>query len=175
MSKFMVASRQAHKLEQMMVRLEAKIHDMEKESSCRVGESVKLKDEVKELKNLVKELKADVVKKDTCLDHLQKRSDELCTLFSETKEATFREFKASSEFTNLLDRNYAAGFEDFSLDAIEHFPGVDFNPIKLCTIVESSLLQMSSKDVNIKDDASTPQTVKDASKSGSIVPSGLSK
>ena len=34
-------------------------------------------DEVKELKNLVKELKADAVEKDTHLDHLQKRNDKL--------------------------------------------------------------------------------------------------
>ena len=67
---FMVVSRQAHELEQMRVRLEAKIHDMEKESSHRAGERVKLKDEVKELKNLVEELKVDAIEKDTCLDHL---------------------------------------------------------------------------------------------------------
>ena len=91
---------------------------MEKESSHRVEVSVKLEDEVKELKNLVKELKADAIEKDTCLDHLQKRSDELCTLLGETKAATIREFKASSEFTDFLDRNYAAGFGDFCMDAL---------------------------------------------------------
>ena len=37
-------------------------------------------DEVKELKNLVKELKADVVEKDISLDHLQKKNDELRNL-----------------------------------------------------------------------------------------------
>lgn len=47
-----------------------------------------MEDGVKELKNLVEELKANAVKKDTCLDYLQKRSDELCTLLGETKEAT---------------------------------------------------------------------------------------
>ena len=137
----MAVSRQAHELDQTRVRLEAKIHDMEKESSRRVGERVKLEDEVKELKNLVEELKADAVEKDTCLDHLQKRSDELCTLFGETKKATIREFKASSEFTNLLDRNYAASFEDFHIDTIEHFLGVDFNLIKLYTVAKRSLLR----------------------------------
>ena len=49
--------------------------------------------EIKELKKLVKELTANVVEKDTFLDHLQKRSDELCTLLGETREATIREFK----------------------------------------------------------------------------------
>lgn len=127
------------------------------------------------MKNLVRKLKADAVEKDTCLDHLKKRSDELCTLLGETKETAIREFKAFGEFTYLLDRNYIVGFEDFRLDTTKHFPGVEFNPIKLYTSAESSLLQTSSKDVNIEDDASTPQPVKDGSKSGSTAPSGLSK
>ena len=49
---------------------------MEKESSHQAKVKAKLEDKVKELKNLVKELKAGVVKNDTRLDHLQKRSDE---------------------------------------------------------------------------------------------------
>ena len=43
---------------------------MEKESNCQFEVRVKLEDEVKELKNLVKELKVDNVEKDTRLDHL---------------------------------------------------------------------------------------------------------
>lgn len=171
----MAASRQSYKLDRTRVRLEAKIHDMEKEFSRRIGERAKLEDEVKELKNLVEELKADAIKKDTRLYHLQKRSDELYILLGEAKEASTREFKASSEFTDLLDRNYIASFEDFHMDAIENFPEVDFGLIKLCVAAESSLLQTSSKDVNIKDDASTPQLAKDASKSGRTAPCGLSK
>ena len=64
------------------------------------------------------------------------------------------EFKASSEFTDLLLKNYVVGFEDFRMDVIEHFPGVDFSPIKLCVVAERSLLQTSSEDINIQDDAS---------------------
>ena len=90
---------------------------MEKESSHRAEVKAKLEDKVKELKNLVEELKVDAVEKDTCLDLLQKRSNELCTLLGETREVAIKEFKASSKFTNLLDRNYAAGFEDFRMDA----------------------------------------------------------
>lgn len=151
----MAVSRQAYKLDQTRVRLEAKIHDMEKESSRRAEERTKLKDEVKELRNLVEKLKADAVEKDTHLDHLQKRSDELCTLLGKTREAAIREFKASNEFTELLDKNYAASFEDFPMDAIEYFPRVDLCPIKLCVAAESSLLQTSSEDLNIEDDTST--------------------
>ena len=57
-----------------------------------------------------------------------------------TREAAIREFKASSEFTDLLENNYTAGFEDFCMDALEHFPGMDFSPIKLRIVAESSLL-----------------------------------
>ena len=45
----MAASKQAYKLDHTRVRLEAKIRDMEKESSRRTGEMMKLKAEVEEL------------------------------------------------------------------------------------------------------------------------------
>ena len=65
-------------------------------------------------------------------------------------------FQASKQFTDLLDKNYAAGFEDFKLNAIENFPNLDFNSIKLnLGAAISSLIQTSFKDVNIEDDAST--------------------
>ena len=65
----------------------------------------------------------------------------------------------------MLDKNYAAGFEDFRLDAVKNFPNLDFSAIKLdLGVATSSLLQTSSKDVNIEDDASTlppPANAKD--------------
>ena len=74
----------------------------------------------------------------------------------EAKEDAFVEFQASKQFTDLLDKNYAAGFEDFRLDAAENFPKLDFSTIKLnLGAATNSLLQTSSKDVNIEDDAST--------------------
>ena len=75
------------------------------ESSCRAEVRVKLEEEVKKLKNLIEGLKADAVEKDTHLDHLQKRSNELCTLLGEAKGEIIEEFKASSEYINLLDKN----------------------------------------------------------------------
>ena len=50
--------------------LEMRVRDLEKEVSSKVGERVKLEDKVKELKNLIKELKVDIVEKETHLDHL---------------------------------------------------------------------------------------------------------
>ena len=118
--------------------------------------AAKAKDEAKELQNLVEELKVDVVEKDTRLDHLQKRNDELSTLLTKEKEDVVMEFRASKQFTVLLDTNYAVGFEDFRMDAIENFPEVDFSSIKLNLVVAaSSLIQISSEDINIEDDVTT--------------------
>ena len=52
MSKFMATSKQTTEMDHERVRLEAKIYDMEKESSCRTGERMKLEAKVLELKNL---------------------------------------------------------------------------------------------------------------------------
>ena len=94
--------------------------------------------------------------KGTCLDHLQKKNDELSVLLSKAKKDAVTEFKASKQYTNLLDANYVAGFEDFRANAMENFPKVDFSFIKLNLAVDtSSLLQTSSKDINVEDNAST--------------------
>ena len=118
--------------------------------------AVKAREEAKELRNLNEELKTDVLEKDTRLDHLQKKNNELSALLEKAKGDAVAKFQVSKQFTNLLDKNYAAGFEDFRLDAAENFPNLDFSAIKLnLGATTSSLLQTSSEDVNIEDDAST--------------------
>lgn len=71
MTKFMAASTQVADLDKERISMVMKIKDMEKDSSRRTGERMKLEDEVNELKNLTEELRADIVE-DTRLDHLQK-------------------------------------------------------------------------------------------------------
>ena len=77
MSKFMAASKQATDMDHERVRLKARVREVQENCRGRAKIVVKAMDEVKELKNLVEELKADVVEKDTHLDHLQKRYNEL--------------------------------------------------------------------------------------------------
>ena len=114
------------------------------------------KEKEKELLNLIEELKTDIVEKDTHLDHLQKKNDELSPLLFNAKADAVTEFKSSNEYTKLLDANYATGFEDFRMEAIENFPEVDFSSIKLnLTAATNSLLQAISEDVNVEDDATT--------------------
>ena len=118
--------------------------------------AAKAREEAKELRDLNEELKTDVIEKDTRLDDLQKRNNDLNTLLEKAKEDAVAEFQSSKQFTDLLDKNYAAGFEDFRLDAVKNFPNIDFSVIKLnLGAATSSLLQTSSEDVNIEDDAST--------------------
>ena len=50
---------------------------------------------------------------------------------------------------------------DFRADAKEAYPELDFNSFKLPFATESSLLQTSSEDVNIMDDANTEVTQDD--------------
>ena len=156
MSKFIVASRQATGLDKMRILLETRIQELNDESKKWAEVAAKAKEKGKELLNLIEELKTDVVEKDTCLDHLQKKNDKLSTLLSNAKVDVVIEFKSSNKYTKLLDANYAAGFEDFRIEAIENFPEVDFSSIKLnLTAATSFLLQASSEDVNVEDNATT--------------------
>ena len=156
MSKFIATSKQATGLDKTRILLETRIQELNDESKKWAEVAIKAKEKGKELLNLIEELKIDVVEKDTRLDHLQKKNDELSTLLSNAKVDAVTEFKSSNEYTKLLDANYAAGFEDFRMEAIENFPEVDFSSIKLnLTAATSSLLQASSEDVNVEDDAIT--------------------
>ena len=156
MSKFIAASRQATELDKTRLLLETRINEVKEESKVWAEVAAKAREEAKELRDLNEELKTDVLEKDTRLDNLQKRNNELNTLLEKAKEDVVAEFQSSKQFTDLLDKNYAVEFEDFRLDAVENFPNIDFSVIKLnLGAATSSLLQTSSEDVNIEDDAST--------------------
>ena len=64
------------------------------------------------------------------------------------------------------------GLKTFSMDAMEHFPEVDFSLIKLNIATRSSLLHTSSEDVNIEDDTYTQPAI-DNPKSGENPSNGL--
>ena len=156
MSKFIAASRQVTGLDKTRILLETRIQELNEESKKWAEVATTAKKKGKELLNLIKELKADAVEKDTRLDHLQRKNDELSTLFSNAKVDAVAEFKSSNEYTKLLNANYAAGFEDFKMEAIENFLKVDFSSIKLnLAAATSSLLQASFEDDNVEDDATT--------------------
>ena len=118
-------------MDKTRIMLETRILEVKDECKRWAEVMAKAKDNAKELQNLVEELRTDAIEKDTRLDHLQKRNDELSTLLDKAKGDTVAEFKASKQFTDLMDTNYVAGFEDFRMDAMENYPKVDFSSIKL--------------------------------------------
>ena len=142
-------------MDKTRILLETRIQEVKDDCKGQVEVVAKAKDKAKELRNLIEELRADIVEKDIRLNYLQKRNDELSTLLNKAKEDTIVEFKASKQFTDLLDTNYAVAFEDFRMDIMENFPKVDFSSIKLNLGATSSLLKTSSEDINIEDDATT--------------------
>ena len=152
----MAAPIQATKLDKTRILLETRIQEVNADCKKWAGFATKAKDEVTVQWKLIKELRTDALEKGTCIDHLQKMNDELNTHLSKEKEDAVVEFKSSKAYTDILDRNYVAGFEDFRMDAVENFPEVDFSSIKLnLAAATSSLIQTSSDDVNIEDDATT--------------------
>ena len=152
-----MAPRQAIELYKMRILLETRVQEVKDKCKKWAEVAAKAKDEAKELQNHVEELMTDIIEKDTHLDHLQKRNDELSTLLEKAKGDAVAEFKASNQFTDLMDTNYVARFEDFKMNAIENFLEVDFSSIKLNLdgAATSSLVQTSSEDVNIEDNATT--------------------
>ena len=130
-SKFIAAFRQATELDKTRLLLEKRIKEVKEESKVWAEVAAKDREEAKELRNLNEELKTDVLEKDTHLDHLQKKNNKLSALLEKAKGDAVAEFQASKQFTDLLDKNYAAGFEDFRLDAAENFPNLDFSAINL--------------------------------------------
>ena len=113
MSKFIAASRQATGLDKTRILLETRIQELKDEAKQWAEVASKTTDEVKELKALVEGLKASAAKKDARLEDLQKKNDEHGILLSKAKEDVVAEFKVSKQYTDVLDTNYAAGFEDF--------------------------------------------------------------
>ena len=95
MSKFIAVSRQATELDKTRILLEGRVKEMKEESMVWVEVAAKAREEAKELRNLNEELKTDVLEKDTCLDHLQKKNNELSALLEKAKKDAVAEFQAS--------------------------------------------------------------------------------
>ena len=110
------------------------------------------------LKNEFEELKVDSVENETRIVHLEGQISAFNSSLEKAREEAVATFKKSDEYKNRLDNHYAAGYEDFRVDAKEAFPDLDFDSLKIPLATESSLLPTSSKDVNVVDDATNEVT-----------------
>ena len=95
MSKFIAASKQASELDKTRILLEGRVKEVKEESKVWAEVAAKARKEAKELRNLNEELKTNVLEKDTCLDHLQKKNNELNALLEKAKGDVAAEFQAS--------------------------------------------------------------------------------
>ena len=126
------------------------------------------------LKNEVEELKADNIEKDTLIVYLEGKISGFVSSLEKARKEAIASVKKPDEYKGRLDSHYAAGYEDFRVDAKETFPDLDFDSFKLPLATESFVLQTSSEDVNVMDDASNEVTQGDP-KAGGNAPNGSSK
>ena len=82
-------------MDKTRILLETRIQEVKDECKKWAEVAAKAKDEAKELQNHIEELKIDVIKKDSRLDHLQKRNNELSAFLTKVKEDAVVEFRAS--------------------------------------------------------------------------------
>ena len=168
MSKFYIATCQAKKLATKAKTAKDKAKELNHEVLLKKGEVIRLTEDFNrlqgsetKLKNEVEELKADNLEKDTRIIHLKGQVSEFASSLEKAREEAIAAFKKSDEYKNRLDSHYAAGYEDFRADTKEAYPNLDFNSFKLPFATESSMLQTSSEDVNIMDDANIEVTQDD--------------
>ena len=126
------------------------------------------------LKNEVEELKADNIEKDTLIVYLEGKIFGFVSSLEKARKEAIASVKKSDEYKGRLDSHYTAGYEDFRADAKETFPDLDFDSFKLPLATESFVLQTSSEDVNVMDDASNEVTQGDPTAGGNA-PNGSSK
>ncbi|XP_030934242.1 uncharacterized protein LOC115959795 [Quercus lobata] len=167
-SKFYTATCQAKELATAAKTANDKAKELNNEVLLKKGEVLRLIEDFNrlqgsetKLKNEVEELKADNLEKDNRIVHLEGQVSELTSSLEKACEEAIAAFKKSDEYKNRLDNHYAVGYEDFRVDAKDAYLDLDFNSFKLPLATESSLLQTSSEDVNIMDDANTKVTQDD--------------
>ena len=177
MLKFYTATCQAKELTTEAKIAKDKAKELNNKILLRKGEVLRLTEDFNrlqgsetKLKNKVEELKADNIEKDTRIVYLEGQ----VSGFVKAREEAIVSFKKSDEYKSHLDSYYAAGYEDFHVDAKETFPDLDFDSFKLPLANESSMLQTSSEDVNIMDNASNEVTQGDPKSRGNA-PNGSSK
>ena len=82
-------------MDKTRILLETRIQEVKDECKKWAEVAAKAMDEAKELQNHIEELKIDVIKKDSRLDHLQKRNNELSAFLTKVKEDAVVEFRVS--------------------------------------------------------------------------------
>ena len=124
MSKFYTVTCQAKELATEAKTTKDKAKELNNEILLRKGEVLRLTEDFNRLqgsetnlKNKVEELKADNIEKDTRIVYLEGQ----VSGFVKAREEAIASFKKFDEYKSRLDSYYETGYEDFRVDAKEHF------------------------------------------------------
>ena len=147
MSKFYTATCQAKELAAEAKTAKDKAKELNTEILLKKEEVLRLTEDFNrlqgsemKLKNEVKEHKADNIEKDTRIVYLEGQIAEFVSSLKKARGEAVAAFKKSDEHKKALNSHYAAGYEDFCVDANETYPELDFDSFKLPLTTERSLL-----------------------------------
>ena len=134
MAKFYTASSQAKELCDEAKAAKTKNKELKDEFLLKKGEVIRLTEELihlqgieNELRNLVEELEADSIEKETHINHLEVKCQGFTSSLEKAKKEAIATVMKSNDFTNSLDQHYVAGYEDFRSDAKEAYPEMKFD------------------------------------------------
>ena len=116
MSKFYTASCQAKELCEEAKTAKEKAKELNTEVLFKKGDVIRLTKDFSclqgiesKLKNEVEELKADAIKKETRIAHLEGQVSEFTSSLEKAREEAVVAFKKSNKYKKCLDSHYAAG------------------------------------------------------------------
>jgi hypothetical protein len=163
-----------------LVKLKANLEEATTQAQAHKKVAEGLKAEKGSLRSQIKQLEADVKRKDELISALETDRDELLHKtealqgeISDAKETAVIDFKASEDFQEATRRYYVAGFEHFRKRAALAFRGVqDWSMVKIFDDEETTTVEENSEDEEGEDVVQSKERVATPSDIPSSTPDG---
>jgi type I site-specific restriction endonuclease len=163
-----------------LAKLKANLEEATAQAQAHKKVAEGLKAEKGSLRSQIKQLEADVKRKDELISALETGRDELLHKtealqgeISDAKETTVIDFKASEDFQEATRRYYVAGFEHFRKRAALAFGGVqDWSMVKIFDDEETTAVEEDSEDEEGEDVVQSKERVATPSDVPSSTPDG---
>jgi hypothetical protein len=163
-----------------LAKLKANLEEATAQAQAHKKAAEGLKAEKGSLRSQIKQLEADVKRKDELISALETGRDELLHKtvalqgeISDAKETAVIDYKASEDFQEATHRYYVAGFEHFRKRAALAFGGVqDWSIVKIFYDEETTAVEEGSEDeegedvVQSKERMATPSDVPSSTPDG---------